>query len=179
MVFHKKDSYCNLNLYLIQIKNMKKILMTAFLFLPLIIFGQIEKSKIISKLIIADAKENGVDITQHILDQQAYLAFYTIDDQNLYMANVWVRNATNSFGRIFDKKYHKSSETATEFETHIMSFKWSYKNSYNTKNGTANVELIIIHKPLGKAFIVTIIPEDLDVLQYKGYIEGSLDLNKY
>lgn len=158
---------------------MKKSLITLFLFLPFIILGQIEKPKIISKLIISDAKENDIDITEHILDQQAYLAFYTEDGKNLSMANVWVKNATNSFGHIFDKKYHKSEETSTEFETHIMSFKWSYQNSYNTKRGTANVELTIIHKPIGKAFIITIIPEDLDVLQYKGYIEGSLDLNKY
>lgn len=154
---------------------MKKSLITLFLFFPFIILGQIENPKIISKLIISDAKENNIDITEYLLDQQAYLAFYTIDGKNLSMANVLVKNGTNSYGRIFDKKYHKSEETSTEFETHIMSFKWSYENSYNTKKGTANVELMIIHKPIGKAFIITIIPEDLDVLQYKGYIEGSLD----
>lgn len=58
-----------------------------------------------------------------------------------------------------------------------MSFKWSYENSYNEKRGTANVELIIINKPVGKAFIMTIIPENLNVLIYKGYVDGSLNLN--
>jgi hypothetical protein len=161
---------------------MKKTLIVILICLPTIIVGQIEKQKTISKLIISDATENGKDITEYILDQQAYLAFYTVDDtdkENLCMANVWAKNNSNSYGRVFDKNYHKSEATSSEFEIHIMSFKWSYQNTYDDKRGTANVELLIIHKPIGKAFIITIIPENLDVLQYKGYIDGSLDLNKY
>lgn len=161
---------------------MKKIIITILFFIPFTIIAQIDKQKILSKFIISDATENGRDITEYILDQQAYLVFYTredTDNENLYMANVWIKNGTNSFGRIFDKKYHKSSETSNEFETHFMTFKWSYKNSYDDKRGTANVELVMVYKPIGKAFILTIIPENLDVLQYKGFVEGSLDLNKY
>lgn len=156
---------------------LKKSIILLLLFFPLLIIGQIGEQKTICKLIISDATENGVDITQSIIEQQAYLAFYLLEDKSLCFANVWVKNNSNSFGRIFDKNYHKSVESDKEYESHIMSFRWSYENSYNTKKGTANCELIIIHKPVGKAFILTIIPENLDVLLYKGYIEGSLNLN--
>ena len=141
-------------------------------------FGQTSEQKTITKLIISDAKENGIDISQHIIEQQAYLAFYLLEDKSLCLANVWAKNNSSSFGRIFDKKYHKLVESKTEYESHLMSFKWSYQNSYNTKKGTANCELIITHKPIGKAFILTIIPENLDVFIYKGYIEGSLNFNQ-
>lgn len=156
---------------------MRKSLILLLLFFPLLIIGQIGEQKIISKLIISDATENGVDIAQRIIGQHAYLAFYLLEDKSLCLANVWVKNNSSSFGRIFDKKYHKSVESDKEYQSHIMSFRWSYENSYNSKKGTANCELIIIHKSGGKAFILTIIPENLNVLVYKGYIDGSLKLN--
>lgn len=155
----------------------KKSIILLLLFFPLLLIGQIREQKTIAKLIISDATENGVDITQTIIEQETYLALYVLKDESLCLANVWRKNNSSSYGRIFDKKYHKSVATANEYESHIMSFRWSYENSYNTKKGTANCELIIIHKPVGKAFILTIIPENLNVLLYKGYIKGSLNLN--
>lgn len=90
---------------------MKKILFTILLVIPLLVIGQSTKQKIITKLIIADATENGKNITEHILDQEAYLAIYTEDGTTLNMANIWKKNSTTSFGRIFDKKYHKTDKS--------------------------------------------------------------------
>ena len=64
-----------------------------------------------------------------------------------------------------------------EFESNALIFKWNYENTYNDKHGTANIELVTIHKTLDKVFIMTIISENSDVSKYNGYVEGSLILN--
>jgi hypothetical protein len=52
-------------------------------------------------------------------------------------------------------------------------------NDYDDKKGTATVQLIKIFKPQGITFILKIIPENLDVIVYKGYIEGSIDFSAF
>ena len=61
-------------------------------------FGQ---QKTLAKFIIIDASDNNVDITETILEQKAYSVFYTRNDSNLYMANVWQTNNSQSFGRLY------------------------------------------------------------------------------
>lgn len=159
---------------------MKKTILGILLILfSITTFGQNNTQKTLSKFIISDATENGNDITETILDQKAYLVFYTNNDNNLYMANVWQKNNSQSFGRLYNTEHKKLKETYESFEADIFYFKWRYINSYDTKKGTATVELIKIYKPQGVTFKITIIPENLDVLVYKGYMEGTLDLNKY
>ena len=58
-------------------------------------------------------------------------------------------------------------------------FQWHYINTYDDKKGTAKVELLKVYKPQGIYFRITIIPENLDILVYRGYVEGSLDLSVY
>jgi hypothetical protein len=158
---------------------MKKLILGILLILNAIAFGQTNKQETLSKFIISDATDNGNDITETILDQRGYLVFYTKNDNSLYMANVWQKNDTQSFGRLYNTEHKKLKETYESFEADIFYFKWRYINSYDTKKGTSTVELIKIYKPQGVTFKITIIPENLDVLVYKGYMEGTLDLNKY
>ena len=161
--------------------NMRKIIIIGILLIlsPFVTFGQNTTQETLSKFIISDATDNGTDITETILDQRGYLVFYTNNDNNLYMANVWQKNDTQSFGRLYNTEHKKLKETYENFEADMFYFKWRYINSYDTKKGTATVELIKIYKPQGVTFKITIIPENLDVLVYKGYMEGTLDLNKY
>jgi hypothetical protein len=159
---------------------MKKKIISFFLIIfQVAVFSQNNTQETLSKFIISDATKNGNDITETILDKNGYLVFYTNNDNNLYMANVWQKNDTQSFGRLYNNEHKKIKETYETFEADVFYFKWRYINSYNTKKGTASVELIKIYKPQGVVFKITIITENLDILVYKGYMEGTLDLNKY
>ena len=158
---------------------MKKIILLITLTLNAILFAQNNKQETLSKFIITDASDNGNDITETILEQNGYLVFYTDAEKNLFMANVWEKNDTQSFGRLYNTEHKKLKETYESFEADIFYFRWRYINSYDTKKGTATVELIKIYKPQGVTFKIKIVPENLDVLVYKGFMEGTLDLNKY
>ena len=158
---------------------MRKFILLITLTLNAVLFAQNNKQETLSKFIITDASDNGNDITETILEQNAYLVFYTDVEEKLFMANVWEKNNTQSFGRLYNTEHKKLKETYESFEADIFYFRWRYINSYDTKKGTATVELIKIYKPQGVTFKIKIIPENLDVLVYKGYMEGTLDLNKY
>lgn len=158
---------------------MKKIILLITLTLNTILFAQNNNQETLSKFIITDASDNGNDITETILEQNGYLVFYTDAEKNLFMANVWEKNDTQSFGRLYNTEHKKLKETYESFEADIFYFRWRYVNSYDTKKGTATVELIKIYKPQGVTFKIKIVPENLDVLVYKGFMEGTLDLNKY
>lgn len=158
---------------------MKKIILLITLTMNAILFAQNNNQVTLSKFIITDASKNGNDITETILEQNGYLVFYTDAEKNLFMANVWEKNDTQSFGRLYNTEHKKLKETYESFEADIFYFRWRYINSYDTKKGTATVELIKIYKPQGVTFKIKIVPENLDVLVYKGFMEGTLDLNKY
>jgi hypothetical protein len=158
---------------------MKKIILLITLTINAILFAQNNNQVTLSKFIITDASKNGNDITETIFEQNGYLVFYTDAEKNLFMANVWKKNDTQSFGRLYNTEHKKLKETYESFEADIFYFRWRYINSYDTKKGTATVELIKIYKPQGVTFKIKIVPENLDVLVYKGFMEGTLDLNKY
>ena len=71
----------------------------------------------------------------------------------------------------------RHTETSTEYASDTFDFDWTYSNSYDNHQGTAKVHLIKVVKPGGVGFKLKIIPENLDLLEYKGYMEGSLNIN--
>lgn len=140
-------------------------------------FGQ---QKTIAKFIITDATINKADVTETYLEAGGYIAFYTTGDGNLYMTNIMSkRYNSQSYGRMYSAEQKNLSETYDNYKADIFYFKWRYSNTYDSKTGTASVKLIKIYKPQGITFICTIIPEDLDVIVYKGYMDGSLDFSDY
>lgn len=159
---------------------MKKTTFTILIIIfPILFFGQNNKQKTLSKFIISDATRNGIDMTETILNQRGYIVFYTNDSNNLFMANAREKKDTQSFGRLYNTEHNELKETYESFEADIFHFNWRYINSYDTDRGTAKVELMKIYKPQGVIFKIKIITENLDVLVYKGYMEGTLDLNKF
>lgn len=158
---------------------MKKLILGILLFVNAFAFAQNNTQETLAKFIIIDASDNGNDTTEIYLDAGGYIVFYTQPDGKLYMANVMSNRNSQSFGRLYSAEHSKLKETYENYEADIFYYKWRYINSYNDKKGTATVELIKIYKPQGVTFKVTIIPENLDVLVYKGFMEGTLDLNKY
>ena len=139
-----------------------------------------QQQEILAKFIITDATLNGVDVTPTLLSNNAYTVFYTRGNDGLvYMANVWAKSNSQSYGPMYSINKENIKETYETYEADIFNFNWLYINNYDNKKGTAKVQLIKIYKPQGVAFTVTIIPENLDIMVYKGYMEGSVDFSKY
>lgn len=141
---------------------------------PIIALGQ--QTTVQAKFIIQDARLNKADITEHVLKSKSYLAVYTVKgDTQPKFANVMASADTQSYGNIFDLVGETKEATDNTYKTESYSFKWSYINDYDNKKGTAIIKLLKITKDVGIAFECTIIPENLDVIVYKGYMEGSLN----
>ena len=150
------------------------------LFLSITITSSFGQQKTLAKFIISDATINKVDATEIYLEAGGYIAFYTTGDGNLYMTNIMAkRNNSQSYGRMYSAKTTSLNETYETYKADIFYYRWRYVNSYDTKKGTATVKLIKVYKPRGVTFVCTIIPENLDVLVYKGYMEGTLDFSDY
>jgi len=129
-----------------------------------------------ARFIIQDARNNKVDVSQQVVKQGGFLAIYTHkDDNTIYLANVIPGQKSQSYGAIYDLKITEEPQTSNSYETETFDFKWSYANSYDNKEGTSSVQLVKIKKAAGIAFTCTLITEDLDVIVYKGYMEGSLN----
>lgn len=151
--------------------------------LVLLLFLQtpsLAQQEIIAKFIITDASVNGTDVTPTLLKAGAYTVFYTSDDDELiYMANVWPNSNSQSYGPMYSAESTKHKETYETYEADIFYFNWRYINTYDEKKGTAKVQLIKIYKPQGVAFVLKMIPENLDIIIYKGYMEGTIDFSDY
>lgn len=154
--------------------------LSLILFLVSSIFSFGQQQTTIAKFIVTDGSSNGVDITPTLMDQGAYSVFYTDENDGLiYMANYWPKGGTQSFGPMYSSKTASYNETYETYKADIFYFRWRYTNSYDDKKGTASVQLTKIYKPQGVAFILKIIPENLDYIVYKGYMEGTIDFSKY
>lgn len=139
-----------------------------------------QRQETLAKFIITDATMNGVDVTPTLLSNKAYTVFYTSDNDGLiYMANVWPKSNSQSYGPMYSIENQKKRETYETYEADIFYFNWRYINTYDNKKGTAKVQVIKIYKPQGVAFTVKIIPENLDITVYKGYMEGTIDFSDY
>lgn len=159
----------------------KRIQLVLFLIisLPFSSISQTDSQETIAKFIIADAKKNGLDRTPWYLENDAYTVFYTSGEDGLYMANVMPKSNTQSYGPLYGVQSEMIEETYDNYEADFYYFNWSYSNSYNEKTGTAKVILIKIYKPQGVAFTIKIITESLDVIVFKGYMEGTVDFSIY
>jgi hypothetical protein len=159
---------------------MFRLFFLVFILSPLLTFGQTESQKTLAKFIITDAKSNGQDITPILLEAEAYTVFYTSGDDGLvYMANVWPKNNSQSFGPMYGVQAENIEETYENYEADFFYFNWQYKNTYDGKTGTAKVQVVKVYKPQGVTFTLKIIPEDLDVIVYKGFMEGTVDFGVF
>jgi hypothetical protein len=124
---------------------------------------------------ISDARDNGNDITPGIIENNARLVLYkSFDNQEIMLANYWEKSNSQSFGRIYSIIREAFPETEKELKHELYHFQWSYINSYDDKKGTAKISLLVIYKPQGIYYECTILPENLDVLVYKGLMTGDL-----
>lgn len=135
-----------------------------------------QQQKEIARFYVTHAKYNGNDITEWAVNGSLFTVFYTIDDE-LYMANVSNSNDEQSWGKVWGLKNETREETDKDYKVDIFYFNWNYSNSYDSKEGTCKVQFIKIYKPQGIVSILRLITESLDVTEYTGYMEGSLDFH--
>lgn len=166
---------------------MKSIPKIVFIFLLLsstLSFGQANFGDRIGKLFISDGHKNGIDITPDLLEGGAYTAFYTVrnNDSSIFMANFWATAGTQSYGRLNPTETASldvSCEGFENYKTDIFYFNWDFTNSYDTNKGIAAVQIIKVYKPEGDAFVIKIVPENYDLIVYKGYMGGGIDFSMY
>lgn len=139
-----------------------------------LVYGQ---QTVVAKFIIQTAQRNHTDLSQFYTSNNAYFVFYITADKNVYFGSIVSKANQQSYGAISELEHTSTPETGKEYATDSFSFKWAYSNSYDNKQGTATVKLVKIDKPGGKAFTLKIIPDNLDLLEYTGYMEGSLKLD--
>jgi len=134
----------------------------------------------LAKFIITDATLNGEDVTPTVVKNKAYTVFYTFTgEEEIYMANYFSKADSQSYGLLYDSILEEFEETDHQYKTDILTSSWRYFNDYDGKKGTAKIKLIKIYKPQGIISELTIIAENLDLMIYKGYMEGSLDFSQF
>jgi hypothetical protein len=147
---------------------------TVALFISTSLLAQ--EQKVIAKFVISDARVNKQDVTKHYIDNGAYFIFYKLGDApSTYFSSVMAKSDSQSYGRVYYTKGGEIPETTTDYKKEVISFRWSFQNTYDKEHGNATVKLIKTYKPAGVAFEMTILTEKLDLLVYKGYLEGSLN----
>ena len=133
----------------------------------------------IGKFIITEATLNGNDLTQWYFDRKQFIVFYKNKAQQLCMANVSGINDDQSYGTLSSFKQEKIKETDKTYKIDIFNFRWKYYNTYDNNTGYATIVFTKVYKPQGVLFTIKMVQANLDVLNLKGYMEGSLNLNDY
>lgn len=132
---------------------------------------------IVAKFTVQSAQRNHVDQTLFYTSNNSYFVFYITADKQVYFGSIVSKTNQQSYGAISELTRTSAPETQSSYASDTFNFKWNYSNSYDNHQGTANVKLVKISKPGGVAFELKIIPETLDLLEYKGFMEGSLNLD--
>ena len=140
------------------------------------LYSQNQEQNEVAKFYVTNAVMNGIDVTERVLESGIFTVFYEVDNIP-YMANCSANEDSQSYGRIYNIHHTNNPETTTEYETDVFRFSWSYSNTYDSKTGTCQCELVKIYKPQGVVSILRMIAESLDVTEYTGFMEGSLNIN--
>jgi hypothetical protein len=142
--------------------------------------GQDRQEEVLGKYIITDAKMNGVDVTQEILEAEAFTVFYMYEnEEGLHMANVWPKKNSQSYGFASSFIIEYKKDTYEGYKADYYSFDWHYTNDYDQKTGTAKVSVIEVFEPQGVVLIMKMITDDSDEIEYMGYMEGELDFSTF
>ena len=153
----------------------KYILVLIFIVLPLLSFTQ--EQKIIAKMGILDARFNGVDFTDWSISQKNYLVLFINEDDKLSLSNVTEQG--QSFGIVSLIDHQSFPKTKEGYKSDLFKMRWSYNNTYDEKNGSAIIELMVTDKPHAQIYELKMILENMDVNVYKGYIDGSVNLSDF
>lgn len=157
---------------------MKKIALLICIALFNIMAISAQEQKELARFYVTHATNNGQDITEWSANSKMFTVFYTIGDE-LYMANVSENSDEQSWGKIWGFENKTKEESSTEYKADIFYFNWNYSNSYDAKRGTCKVQFLKIYKPQGVVSVLKLITESLDVTEYTGYMDGSIDFSNF
>ncbi len=142
--------------------------------------NDVQEGKQTIKFIITDASTNGVDTTPDILEEEAFIVFYTVEnDKLLYMSHVWPKHNAQSYGPMYSVRNETKKETHGEHKADVFDFDWLYIAGYEDKKGTAKVQLIQVYEPQGITYVLKIIPPTSEVISYKGYLESPVNFSAF
>jgi len=136
-----------------------------------IIFSQ--KALLTEKYIITESTHNEYDRTEIDIERKGYFKFYNTDKQELYFANLSDNNDDQSYGKVLNLKATETEETDSTYGSEVINFRWKYYNTYDDETGYATIRIVKIYKRIGIAFTLTMLLPDLDVFEYKGYIDSE------
>jgi hypothetical protein len=132
-----------------------------------------------AKYRITESKYNEVDHTAIDLNRGGFFMFLDLDETGeLHLLNLSDESEEYSYGLISKIEQTSSVETADTYASENFEFKWNYFNTYDEKNGYATVSLTKIFKPQGTIFTLTMVLSNLDIIEYSGYVEGTVDFKK-
>jgi len=124
---------------------------------------------------IRNAQKNGDDFTEQLLKENASLILYqTTTTDSILFSNFWEKSNSQSYGRIYSITKSNNPDKEEKNKSDVYTFYWGYYNTYDQKEGTAMVKILVVYKPQGTYFEITILPENLDELIYKGRMKGDL-----
>lgn len=137
------------------------------------------KEKTPDKYIVTESKYNGVDNSEFDLDREGFLSFMELDDSGkVHLVNASAVYDDFSHGPISKIEHTKSVETGDEYGSDSFNFKWNYSNSYDDEMGYATVRFTRIFKPQGTIFQMRMILPNLDLIEYSGYLEGTVNFDR-
>ncbi len=135
------------------------------------------KRELVQRLVISDARKNGRDITPQTLEAGGELLFYRrAGEDKLYLALINSKSASYTDGPIYGLTTATIPETPEDFAQETTSFRWSYTQSDGVA-GTAQVSLVRVKKPQGVIYQMVVLNEVLDQWQYKGHVDGTVNLS--
>jgi hypothetical protein len=156
---------------------MRPIFLFIFLLVHFFSTAQLPPSKTVAKFIITEAECSGEDVTKQHFDSKACFTFYTTRTGALALAKTSNVSNADVYGTLHtNQKPETLEKTANTYKQDIFRFRWNYF-TYEDKSSWATVVLIKTYKPQGVTFTLRIVLTDLKVCEYKGYMEGTLNLD--
>lgn len=134
-----------------------------------------EDQKDIAKLEIQDARHDGENITDKILqDKNSYLFYKTSEIDELLLSFISDTNDDQTYGNIYlvSKEIEQGKKNKNQKQTY--NFYWSYVNSFDDYKGTYKATLSLIKKRKGVYFELYLKQENLDEFLFRGELKGDI-----
>lgn len=153
------------------------IIISVLLIATTPVFAQGQKD--LARFYVLKATIDGKDYTSYVVNNDAYTVFYETADGKLYMANVWEKQDSQSWGPVLNMYSKHHPETNTTYEADEFIFDWAFSNSYDSKKGVCEVSFSKVYQPQGVVSILRIREKNGSLTEYVGYMNGTVNFSKY
>ncbi len=143
---------------------MKKWIALIICLITLSVFGQ---ENILNKYEITEIFCNKKKLSGVCKENGTCLVFYSTKDSAVAMANVWQKDGSCSFGKIYNVQ-DRIVKTLSGAKKKIFTFLWKYENTYDDKKGALDVIFTVIKKSKEAFFTLKMTLENNVVYILKG-----------